>query len=126
MNEENSGEIARISQDDACRRALQMLVEGVGAEDAHDELSRMLPSCDARSALAAASERLGQAADCDRRVVIGFGLEAFREIYRQAMERGQLGDAMKAVREMVALARATEAYVSGGKSDDDDANETGQ
>jgi hypothetical protein len=48
-------------------------------------------------------------------VVIGFGLEAFREIYRQAMERGQLGDAMKAVREMVALARATEAYVSSGK-----------
>lgn len=125
MNEENLRELASISGDDACRRALQLLVEGVGAEDAHEEVLRAFPSCDARAALSAASERLGQAADCDRRVVIGFGLEAFREIYRQAMERGQLGDAMKAVRELIALARATEAYVSSGKSDDD-ASESGQ
>ena len=104
-------EIAEILEVSAVREASRLLIEGVSDADTLDDLAAKFPGVDARRVLAVVVEQLSQAARCDREVVVGFALEAYREIYRQALERGELAEALKAVKELVSLARSTADYV---------------
>jgi hypothetical protein len=109
-NEKNTGNALinrAISGGQAAVEALRLLVEGVTDDDALDDLSRKFSEAEARAGLDAAVERFCLAAACDRTVVIGWALEAYRETYRRALEADQFGEALRAVKELVALADVT-------------------
>lgn len=107
-SKETGKEIARIPAADVVREASRLLVEGVADGDAAEDLARRFPGVDAQAALIVVVDQLRQAAACDRQVVVGWAMEAYREIYRETLERGEFGDALKAVDKLVSLARDTE------------------
>ena len=119
-NHKSGQELQEYSESLAAAREIsRLLIEGVSDADAVDDIRVRFPQVDAAILVRAASDRLGQAAQCDRSVVIGWALEAYREVYRRSLEAGEHGDAIKAVRELVALAQRTD----GVWNDDEKKNE---
>lgn len=110
-NQENQQGIARKLAADVVREAHRLLVDGHSDDDVRESLASRFPGVDARAAVVAAADRMSQAAGCDRRVVVGFAMEGFREVYRRSLECGDLNNAIKAMKELVSLARSTEADV---------------
>lgn len=115
--------IARNLAVDAVREAHRLLVEGSGDDDVQAIISQRFPGVDVRAVVVAAGDRIAQAAGCERRVVVGFALEAYREVYRRALECGDLNNAIKAMKELVSLARSEEPDVF---DDDEEEIENGQ
>lgn len=117
--QENQQGIAIICAADAAREAHRLLVDGHSDDDVRESLVQRFPGVDACAAVVAAGDRISQAAGCDRRVVVGFAMEGFREVYRRSLECGDLNNAIKAMKELVALARSTEADVYDDEAPDD-------
>jgi hypothetical protein len=111
-------ELAETIHGESLRAASRMLVDGFSDQDAAESIATRFPGVDVRKLLELAGDRLSQAARCDRQVVIGFAFEAYREIYRLSKEAGEYADATRAVKELVALARATEDDVPNDDKDE--------
>jgi hypothetical protein len=106
-----SDAIAKKSVDaiKATAEAVEMLTHGVSESAIVQYLTNDHGPDIARQAMVAAGDHFARSAECDRSVVIGWAMEAYREIYRQALtaEDG-LSVALKAVKELTTLAMITE------------------
>lgn len=98
-----------INATKATAEALEMLNHGVSDSAIVQYLTNDYGADAAQAAMIAATDHFSRAAECDRSVVIGWAMEAYREIYRQSLtaEDG-LSTALKAVKELTTLALLTE------------------
>jgi hypothetical protein len=94
------------------------LLEGQRDSDIKEAIASRWPGMAANALLTSAVDHFATAASCDRRIVIGWALEAYRDIYRRMIDIGDFANAIKAVKELVALATTHNVYA------DDDAKTT--
>ena len=80
------------------------LLEGHRDSDIKQAVESLWPNEDPMALMHAAVDHFAKAADCDRAVVLGWAMEAYRDLYRRLLEIGDFANAMKAVKELVALA----------------------
>lgn len=94
----------------AAADVLAWLVDGQRENDIREALAVEHPSANPENVLNAAAEHFLQAGQqCNRAVLVGWALEAYRDLYRQAKAQGDFAVAMRAIRELLALAPDTEA-----------------
>ena len=80
-----------------------MLIEGHRVEDITAAITVQWPKQNTQKLISQAVEKFALTSQCDRKVLIGWAFEAYREIYRQLLLAGNLEGAMKAVKELTAL-----------------------
>lgn len=85
-------------------QVISWLLEGHRDSDIKAAIAERWPEEDAHALAVSAVDHFAKAATCDRRVVVGWGMEAYRDLYRKMLDIGDYANAMKAVKELVALA----------------------
>lgn len=71
--------------------------------DIREAIAQRWPDEDAAELAAQAAEHFADAAACDLSILVGWGLEAYRDLYRRMLAIGDFSNAMKAVKELIAL-----------------------
>lgn len=105
--------------------ARSYLVTGSSVEETLSELSRSFPGCNGLAAITAAVDKIRASADCETATVVGWALEAYRTVYQRSLVACEFGAALRAVKELVALARDIPEKTGGNVSNDgDDSEET--
>lgn len=88
----------------AAQQVIAWMIEGQREADIVEALANHFPGTDAAPVLAAAGAHFQNAAGCPSEIVIGWALEAYRDIYRRMMESGDYQGAARVAKELVALA----------------------
>lgn len=88
------------------------------------ELSRTFPGCDGIAAITAAVDKIRASADCETATVVGWALEAYRTVYQRSLVACEFAAALRAVKELVALARDIPEKPGANVSHDENAEET--
>jgi hypothetical protein len=86
------------------------LLEGHRDADIREAAAARWPGSDPQQLINSAVEHFINAAKCDRRVIIGFGIEAYRDLYRRLIEIGDFTNAIRAIKELVNLATSTNVF----------------
>jgi hypothetical protein len=96
------------------------LIEGHRDADIRGAIKEKWPELDAVTLQNAAVEHFRRAANCEPAVIVGFALEAYRDLYRRMMKIGDFAGATKAVKELVALTNHVQRIRTGnpGRSTD--------
>lgn len=81
------------------------IVEGASRHDIGEAITASLPGADGKQLLAAAIARINDSAYVGEDTIRGWCLEAYREVYRRAMEVGDNGTALRAVKQILEMAR---------------------
>lgn len=97
------------------------LLEGHRDSDIKEAIANRWPEADGKALINSAVDHFVLAARCDRRVIIGWALEAYRDIYRRMIDIGDFANATKAVKELVALATKHDVYA--GDDEEKEADE---
>lgn len=87
----------------ATRQILEWMVAGHSDKDILEAVAATFPGRPADELLGRAVDHLAAAAKCPRDVLMGFALEAYRDLYRRLREIGDYQGAMKAVAALVKL-----------------------
>jgi hypothetical protein len=98
--------VAPAAPSDADVRAfLALVIRGYSADDLQERVQKELPHAALADLLAAAQRHFRQAAHADPDVVRGFCIEAYREIYRVALDYGEFSVALKALARLEAASK---------------------
>lgn len=89
---------------DPREQVIAWLIEGNRDADVIESLREQFPHADPAALLSAAVDRFEQSANSRLSVIVGWSLEAYRELYRKALAAGDLEAARKALKELVATA----------------------
>lgn len=103
LPENDSGSQLAVAIDPR-EQVIAWLLEGRRESQIAEEVSRLFPDRDSRALLIEAADHFEQAAGCDLDVVVGWALEAYKELYRQSLIACDFQTAVKAIKELVALA----------------------
>jgi hypothetical protein len=79
------------------------LTEGNRDSDIREAIRAKWPDTNPDELQLAAIEHFRQAARCEGEILIGFALEAYREVYRRMIKIGDFAGAAKAIKEIVTL-----------------------
>ena len=80
------------------------LLDGHRDGDIRDAILAKWPGEDPEKLCLLAVDHFAASASCDLAVVVGWALEAYRDLYRRMIAIGDFAGAMKAVKELTALA----------------------
>jgi hypothetical protein len=86
---------------DPLHQTIIWLVDGARTEDIADSIRGHFPKADPAKLLELAADHFATVAASDERVVIGWALEATRELYRLMRDGGDYPGALKAVGDML-------------------------
>jgi hypothetical protein len=86
------------------------LVEGHKAHDVEQAIRSRWPELDPHLLFTQAIEHFANTADSDTVHVVGWALEAYRDLYRRLVGIGDYTGAMKAVSELVKLKRDCDVH----------------
>lgn len=112
-------ELATQTHDTPETAARSYLVTGSSVEETLSELSRAFPGCNGLAAITAAVDKIRASADCETATVVGWALEAYRTVYQRSLVACEFAAALRAVKELVALARDIPEKPGGNVPDDD-------
>lgn len=122
MNAPETGQLARLPDPKA--HVIAWLLDGHRDEDIKEALATKFPEVNAVAVLAEVVQHFQEAATCDKTVLLGWALEAYRDLYRRMIAIGDFAGAMKAVKELAGLAGRTRGVRSDPKSADPAATRT--
>jgi len=88
-------------QTEPLEQTILWLLEGVRLADIKTALAKAYPSTDADTLIQAVAGEFEKSADADGLVLLGWCLEAYRELYRRSVEIGDFPAAMRAVKELM-------------------------
>ena len=83
---------------DAAGAIKAWLVEGATIAQVREAIGEHYPNLDADEAMAAVCDDLAADAQTDRTALKGWAMNAYREIYRRALELGDLATALRAAK----------------------------
>ena len=83
---------------------IALIIEGWRESDIRKQIKNDWPDVNADALLRLAVEHFANASRCELGIVIGWGLEAYRDTYRKALEAGDFASAVRAIKELTALA----------------------
>jgi hypothetical protein len=81
------------------------IVEGMSRHDIGEMMREEFTGADGKRLLAAAIASINVSAYVGEDTIRGWCLEAYREIYRRAMEGGDNGTALRAIKQILEMAR---------------------
>lgn len=81
------------------------IVSGMSRHDIGELMREEFPGADGQQLLAVAIARINDSAYVGEGTIRGWCLESYREIYRRAMESGDNGTALRAVKQILEMAR---------------------
>lgn len=81
------------------------IVSGLSRHDIGELMREEFPGADGQQLLTAAIARINVSAYVGVDTIRGWRLEAYREVYRRAMESGDNGTALRAVKQILEMAR---------------------
>jgi hypothetical protein len=91
---------------DPVKQITAWIIAGHGEPDIAEAIAATWPNAKARPLIIDALKKLTEAgAEPDRDLVRGFAMEGTREIYRRAAEMGDLQTALRALKQLMELAR---------------------
>lgn len=91
----------------AKEQVLDWLLEGLRSDDVNAGLDAYFEGIPRERVWAEVFDHLVESAEADKAAVIGWALEAYRDLYRRMVAAGELEGALKAVKELAALASRT-------------------
>jgi hypothetical protein len=80
------------------------MIAGQREADIEEAVATHVPRQSAKKLIEAAVDHFQQAAHCERNVILGWSMEAYRALYRKLLEIGDYHGAMKAVASLQKLA----------------------
>jgi len=86
------------------RKVIEWMIEGQREADIAEAVATAFPGQSAKKLIEAAVDHFVQAAHCERNVILGWSMEAYRALYRKLLEIGDYHGAMKAVASLQKLA----------------------
>jgi len=86
------------------RQVIEWMIEGQRDEDIAEAVAAMFPGQNAKKLLAQAGDHFERIAHCQRNLVLGWSMEAYRALYRKLLKIGDYNGAMKAVASLQRLA----------------------
>lgn len=87
----------------------QWILEGASEHEILARCRNEWPRADTRPAILLAIDDIAKSSTPNGPLILGFALEATREIYRRMLETGDLVGALRAIKQLVDLARAAGA-----------------
>lgn len=93
-----------VDLSEACDQVVQLMIGGQSEAGIRAVLASAFPQINPQDLLVAATDHFDKASRCDRSVVIGWALEAYRELYRLQLNDGDFDGARKSLKELVATA----------------------
>jgi hypothetical protein len=101
-------------------QVITWLLEGHRDADVIESIRARWPGLEPAELSTGAVERFECAGHCHLPIVVGWGLEAYKELYRRSLEMGDIDGARKCIKELIALAAK---YVHDEEPDSDPAHE---
>lgn len=109
-----------MNDTDKClAEAIKLTVEGNTDTDLKEWIGESYPAVDAKKILAKIPAFLKKKAYQDKAVVLGFCLEATREIYRNMVKIADYTGALKAIQELEKFSRASAKLEPEGKTEEE-------
>ena len=106
MSEAAKTELAKIvSRADRVHQVLTWIVAGTSQYDIEQTIAQAWPDAKTQPLIIAAMKQIAAAADDEPEVLRGWAIEATREIYRRALEVGDLQTALRALKQTVELSK---------------------
>ncbi len=94
------------------------MIEGHREAEIAEAVAATFPGKNAAKLIEAAVDHFIQAAHCQRAVILGWSLEAYRALYRKLLEIGDYNGAMKAVASLLQLSRELPAEDNNEEGDE--------
>lgn len=94
------------------------LIEGHRDADIRAAIKEKWPEHDADTLQLAAADHFRRAANCEPEIIVGFAIEAYRDLYRRMVKIGDFAGAAKAVKEMVALTKHVQRFRESNEGSD--------
>ncbi len=113
------GELVEHPDPAQVEQVRKWIVEGMSRHDIGEMMAEEFPGADGKQLLAAAIARINVSAYVGVDTIRGWCLEAYREVYRRAMEVGDNGTALRAVKQILEMARD----VRDGQAEEEEAAE---
>ena len=92
-----------VKQKPAAQQVVEWMVKGHQEADIAEAVAAMFPGANAKKLIELAVDHFVAAAHCQRDVILGWAMEAYRELYRSLLNIGDYPGAMKAVGSLVKL-----------------------
>ena len=105
MTEPAAGQLTTPSSPKS--QVIAWLLDGHRDEDIREALAFRWPEINRDAVLAEVIQYFEEAATCDKTVLVGWALEAYRDLYRRMVAIGDFANALRAVKELAALAGKT-------------------
>ncbi len=102
MTEPAGGEL--ITPNSPKAQVIAWLLDGHRDEDIRESLFCKFPGVNSDDVLAEVCKYFEDAATCDKTLLIGWAIEAYRDLYRRMVAIGDFANALRAVKELAALA----------------------
>jgi hypothetical protein len=99
-----SNALAKMDQS-PLRQVVGWIIAGHTEPDIRDAIAQNWPKEKARPLIIQAIRQIEEAGEPDPRLIKGFAIEATREVYRKCMEVGDHQTALRALRQLVELAK---------------------
>lgn len=96
---------ALVKATDPAKQVIAWMVSGHREDDIASSLAEHFPGSEPAKLLDAAVEHFANASRCPSDVLLGWALEAYRDLYRRTLEIGDFQGAAKMVKEIVRLAQ---------------------
>ena len=93
-------ETAITTNADKIHQVLQWCISGHSAHDIIDAAQKQWPGTQSQPLIIAAMKQLANAGQADESIIRGWAVESTREIYRRAMDVGDLQTALRAAKQM--------------------------
>tara|TARA_Y100000296_G_C5144350_1_gene242861 strand:- start:522 stop:914 length:393 start_codon:yes stop_codon:yes gene_type:complete len=100
------------ASDKALSESIKLTIEGNADADIKEWLEETYPNLQARNILKRIPVYLKEKATEDKTVILGFCMEATKDLYRNLLKVGDFTGALKAVQELAKLSRATKLGVT--------------
>lgn len=101
------------------------LIEGHRDADIRAAIKEKWPEHDPTQLQLAAAEHFRRAAQCEPQIIVGFAIEAYRDLYRRMVKIGDFAGAAKAVKELVALTPNVQRFKDANTDEAAEAPEAG-
>jgi hypothetical protein len=97
--------IVKAKAPDPLREITGWIIAGHTEPDIMDAIREKFPNAKARPLIVQAMKQIADAGEPDKGLVKGFAIEGTREIYRKALEVGDHQTALRALKQLVDLAK---------------------
>jgi hypothetical protein len=101
-----SAELTKPAPSDPLQQVIAWMIEGQREPDIVATLKLTFPRLKPNEILEKAVDHFVEASKCPQNVILGWALEAYRELYRRTLDIGDYGAATRILKEMTTLAKS--------------------